>query len=810
MLRRRVLDALDSPMPLVFVEAVQGAGKRTLLTQWVHERPPQSTEIRMLFEAPQVPTAPLELLRLFWAALQRERTLHLPDLPSSGEQVREVARRNLREVRRPIEVAVIGGDHFTAEAFDAVLNLLDLDARLVIAGFDLSEHRRIARSRGIFFSDVTDRDVNFTLEETRELVREQGADLTETAVTSLFHATRGHAAAILACLALLPAETVAALLSRSRALAALLTELPEDRWPSPFGDFLLTVIHVPRFTARAMALLTGGEVAPAFIERLRDLGFGQLLWHAGMQERVFHWEESARAVMVRKLAPVGSPRQLGAERILEAARATGDRELQVATMVQLGQLDQAEQLVDQQLWDLLPDGMSPVWEPLARLSPLTLVELPALLCVRLRFSPDTRRSRVSTRAAQLQGHAQLDSLGADATWSRLAALARALLCAEYCRDADRLADLASRARGLIVDLNASELTLEAPAAAVGDQLIIAEVLFRTGSITAAAELGALITELIEVDPPRLDPRGERRPFAQRLILHAHRLHGLEDPFDADALLAGLQFLSKDADVIASALSLMWADVDADDLSSAEARLRVATEQVSDPGSWPFLHYMKAWLSLLRQNPSEVEANLAAYETASRGRTGGPLHPVDEAAEAHDHFSRAAGRSVPAPGLLRATDETRTERDFPRLRFNLQLSTALDELRARRPGGVRAALSAAIAVLPRRSLSTFVLARATPSEAQALEVAADELPGSSLLRLHRAVRHAGGAEQTTIDLSAREREVLGLLREGVTNLVMAQELFLSVNTVKFHRANLMRKLGATSRHEVLEAAAQRGL
>ena len=214
MLRRRVLDALDSPMPLVFVEAVQGAGKRTLLTQWVHERPPQSTEIRMLFEAPQVPTAPLELLRLFWAALQRERTLHLPDLPSSGEQVREVARRHLREVRRPIEVAVIGGDHFTAEAFDAVLNLLDLDARLVIAGFDLSEHRRIARSRGIFFSDVTDRDVNFTLEETRELVREQGADLTETAVTSLFHATRGHAAAIRACLALLPAETVAALMSR--------------------------------------------------------------------------------------------------------------------------------------------------------------------------------------------------------------------------------------------------------------------------------------------------------------------------------------------------------------------------------------------------------------------------------------------------------------------------------------------------------------------------------------------------------------------------------------------------------------------
>ena len=40
--------------------------------------------------------------------------------------------------------------------------------------------------------------------------------------------------------------------------------------------------------------------------------------------------------------------------------------------------------------------------------------------------------------------------------------------------------------------------------------------------------------------------------------------------------------------------------------------------------------------------------------------------------------------------------------------------------------------------------------------------------------------------------------------------MAKAMFVSVNTVKFHRANLMRKLGASNRDELLHEASVRGL
>ncbi len=43
------------------------------------------------------------------------------------------------------------------------------------------------------------------------------------------------------------------------------------------------------------------------------------------------------------------------------------------------------------------------------------------------------------------------------------------------------------------------------------------------------------------------------------------------------------------------------------------------------------------------------------------------------------------------------------------------------------------------------------------------------------------------------LTSREREVLGLLAEGHNNSAIAQQLFISPETVKTHRKNLMRKL-----------------
>ena len=58
------------------------------------------------------------------------------------------------------------------------------------------------------------------------------------------------------------------------------------------------------------------------------------------------------------------------------------------------------------------------------------------------------------------------------------------------------------------------------------------------------------------------------------------------------------------------------------------------------------------------------------------------------------------------------------------------------------------------------------------------------------------------------LTAREREVLDLLVEGRRNRAIATGLSISENTVKFHVANILRKVGTSSRAELAALAAAR--
>ena len=61
-----------------------------------------------------------------------------------------------------------------------------------------------------------------------------------------------------------------------------------------------------------------------------------------------------------------------------------------------------------------------------------------------------------------------------------------------------------------------------------------------------------------------------------------------------------------------------------------------------------------------------------------------------------------------------------------------------------------------------------------------------------------------------DLTAREREVLALMVQGITNPQIATELFVSRSTVKFHVSSILSKLGAASRTEAVAMALQHGL
>lgn len=60
------------------------------------------------------------------------------------------------------------------------------------------------------------------------------------------------------------------------------------------------------------------------------------------------------------------------------------------------------------------------------------------------------------------------------------------------------------------------------------------------------------------------------------------------------------------------------------------------------------------------------------------------------------------------------------------------------------------------------------------------------------------------------ISEREREILRLVAKGATNQQIAQELSISVNTVKVHLRNIFGKIGANSRTEATVFAMQMGL
>jgi len=70
--------------------------------------------------------------------------------------------------------------------------------------------------------------------------------------------------------------------------------------------------------------------------------------------------------------------------------------------------------------------------------------------------------------------------------------------------------------------------------------------------------------------------------------------------------------------------------------------------------------------------------------------------------------------------------------------------------------------------------------------------------------------AAEAEVIIAGLTARERDVLAGLAEGLPNKTIAYDLGISPRTVEVHRANLMTKLGARSLSEALRIAFAAGL
>ncbi|MEV4461776.1 response regulator transcription factor, partial [Microbispora sp. NPDC049633] len=70
--------------------------------------------------------------------------------------------------------------------------------------------------------------------------------------------------------------------------------------------------------------------------------------------------------------------------------------------------------------------------------------------------------------------------------------------------------------------------------------------------------------------------------------------------------------------------------------------------------------------------------------------------------------------------------------------------------------------------------------------------------------------AGGESGRLAALTAREREVLAHVADGLANREIGERLFISQKTVSVHVSNILAKLGVTSRTQAAAVALQEGL
>ena len=66
------------------------------------------------------------------------------------------------------------------------------------------------------------------------------------------------------------------------------------------------------------------------------------------------------------------------------------------------------------------------------------------------------------------------------------------------------------------------------------------------------------------------------------------------------------------------------------------------------------------------------------------------------------------------------------------------------------------------------------------------------------------------QNTIKDLTVREREVLRFLVEGLSSREIAEKLYISINTVQYHRKQLLRKTNSRNVAELIGKAYRTGL
>jgi LuxR family maltose regulon positive regulatory protein len=246
------------------------------------------------------------------------------------------------------------------------------------------------------------------------------------------------------------------------------------------------------------------------------------------------------------------------------------------------------------------------------------------------------------------------------------------------------------------------------------------------------------------------------------------------------------------------------------LSQAEALARHSNA----PRSIAWLHAMQARFSLAQQN---VAAAIRWTQTSPLDPEHEPMRLFTGEYTTLARVLTIQGRYEDALALLEGMLRTATTEQWLGLMIELRVLQAL-ALQAR--GSIRSALLPLRKALALATSEGYVRTFLDEGEALAelLERAAshDEMP--AYLDVLLAAFREGSAPDVLSRresgrravLTPREREVLRHVAAGESNQEIAQQLVLTLATVKRHVSNIFDKLGVTSRTQAVARARQRGL
>lgn len=747
----------------------------------------------------------------------------------------------------PITLGVQRMDELPAEANKTLIDLVASlpGLRLVATAVDAQQLINLAVAAQVSHQVLDDAELAYTSVEVSAMLAEALPQATDATVRAILEATHGVPMLVERVIELFGEECLAGTISIEQAVGGW---TPQREGATEFHTQTRQLARVPAITLDLLTRLYGSERADYLFSRMARMGWGTI--RQGLSAaRQFVWFPAVRWHLLQAWPVAAAVAEADRALIADCAQQCGEPGLAVAMLVANQSLADADVVAGDWLWELADADADLLLEIFVATDPAVLREYSNLLVVATLVLPNRGELPADPELVDAQRAVLSGSIGGT-IGDQLSYLAKAATLALGVGEIG-VAIRATIRWATLIQTKPEEWTELIGPGFVSDSLLMVKGMVQLGRIDLVSGVAQALLSQLRRSPELVGGVGELRlsTLISTLRMAAVFL-GTARAELRTVQLAPRQFHREFDHMIHGVIDSGEA-FDRGDFASAEAFTRVAMFRLPHPTDWPMLVYLRAVALVATGNREGLDELIDQVLSTPRWSAWQhhPEAPGCYAMVAEIIVMAATGRSWGRPlaevaGYVRSlppgathrwppwgrrllegmiqvgtgaarTAELPTDTELPsapRVAWQLALLTAVNNLRAGEEATAIAVLVRGGAALKYQA-APLPLVLASPDEIGTL---IERLPANvapivrGSLGLAAAYVGVDHDSRGAVRLATRELEVLDGVRRGLTNTAIARELYVSVNTVKFHRTNLYRKLNATSREELLAEALRQGL